>query len=199
MKKIIFSTIIVILIFLTSIIKSSTKKVDIEIFDLKEDIRLLNEKYELVLLDHNYLSSPKKLDEYQKKYFENDLEPIDIRDISELSKIGDEKATLALKIYSYRIKKYLGAYLTLLPNLDTLIFTAGIGENSTLVREMILKDLNHLGIHLDQEKNENVKRGEIQEIQKIQKNNKEKSSPKILVVPTDEEKEIASQTKSILC
>ena len=119
----------------------------------------------------------------------------DIRDISELSKIGDEKATLALKIYSYRIKKYLGAYLTLLPKLDTLIFTAGIGENSTLVRSMILKDLHHLGIHLDQEKNENVKRGIIQE---IQADDKEQKITKILVVPTDEEKEIASQTKAIL-
>ena len=85
MKKIIFSITIVILIFLTSIIKNSTKKVDIEIFDLKEDIRLLTEKYELVLLDHNYLSSPKKLNEYQKKYFENDLIPIDIEDISEIN------------------------------------------------------------------------------------------------------------------
>ena len=84
MKKIIFSTTIVILIFLTSIIKNSTKKVDTEIFDLKEDIRLLNEKYELVLLDHNYLSSPKKLNEYQKKYFENDLIPTDIVDIGKI-------------------------------------------------------------------------------------------------------------------
>ena len=84
MKKIIFSIIIVILIFLTSIIKNSTKKVDIEIFDLKEDIRLLNEKYELVLLDHNYLSSPKKLNEYQKKYFENDLIPTDILDFRKI-------------------------------------------------------------------------------------------------------------------
>ena len=85
MKKIIFSITIVILIFLTSIIKSSTKKVDIEIFDLKEDIRLLNEKHELVLLDHNYLSSPKKLNEYQKKYFENDLIPKKIQNILELN------------------------------------------------------------------------------------------------------------------
>ena len=84
MKKIIFSIIIVILIFLTSIIKNSTKKVDIEIFNLKEDIRLLNEKYELVLLDHNYLSSPKKLNEYQKKYFENDLIPTDIVDVGKI-------------------------------------------------------------------------------------------------------------------
>ena len=81
MKKIIFSITIIILIFLTSIIKNSTKNVVIEIFNLKEDIRLLNEKHELVLLDHNYLTSPKKLNEYQKKYFENDLIPADIIDV----------------------------------------------------------------------------------------------------------------------
>ena len=90
MKKIIFSITIVILIFLTSIIKSSTKKVDIEIFDLNEDIRLLNEKYELVLLDHNYLSSPKKLNEYQKKYFENDLIPTDIVDFGKIDFTNNE-------------------------------------------------------------------------------------------------------------
>ena len=84
MKKIIFSILIIVLIFLTSIIKNSTKDIDAKIFNINEDIKLLKEKYELVLLDHNYLSSPKKLNEYQKKYFENDLEPIDIRDISEI-------------------------------------------------------------------------------------------------------------------
>ena len=84
MKKIIFSILIVILIFFTSIIKNSTKDIDSKIFNIKEDIRLLKEKYELALLDHNYLSSPKKLNEYQKKYFENELVPIDIRDISKI-------------------------------------------------------------------------------------------------------------------
>ena len=84
MKKIVFTSIIIVLIFLTSIIKNSTKKIDVKIFDLNEDIRLLNEKYELVLLDHNYLSSPKKLNEYQKKYFENDLIPTDITNIGEI-------------------------------------------------------------------------------------------------------------------
>ena len=84
MKKIIFSILIIVLIFFTTIIKNSTKDIDVKIFNIKEDIRVLKEKYELVLLDHNYLSSPKKLNEYQKKYFENDLEPIDIRDISEI-------------------------------------------------------------------------------------------------------------------
>ena len=81
MKKIIFSIFIIFLIFFTSIIKNSTKDIDAKIFNIKENIRLLKEKYELVLLDHNYLSSPKKLNEYQKKYFENDLIPTDIEKI----------------------------------------------------------------------------------------------------------------------
>ena len=85
MKKVIFSTVIIILIFFTSIIKNSTKKIDVKIFNLNEDIRLLQEKYELVLLDHNYLTSPKKLDEYQKKFFENDLIPTDITEIGEIN------------------------------------------------------------------------------------------------------------------
>ena len=90
MKKIIFSILIIILIFFTSIIKNSTKNIDVKIFNLKEEIRLLNEKYELVLLDHNFLSSPKKLNEYQKKYFENDLMPTDIVNIGEIDFINDE-------------------------------------------------------------------------------------------------------------
>jgi len=90
MKKIIFSILIIALIFLTSIIKNSTKKIDVKIFDLKEDIRLLNEKYELVLLDYNFLSSPKKLNEYQKIYFENDLMPKDITGISEIDFSNNE-------------------------------------------------------------------------------------------------------------
>ena len=83
--RIIFSILIIILIFFTSIIKNSTKNIDAQIFNLKEDIRLLKEKYELVLLDHNFLSSPKKLDEYQKKYFENDLIPTNIKNIKEIN------------------------------------------------------------------------------------------------------------------
>ena len=84
MKKIIFSTLIIVLIFFTTIIKNSTKDIDVKIFNIKEDIRVLKEKYELVLLDHNYLSSPKKLNEYQKKYFENDLIPTDITDFGKI-------------------------------------------------------------------------------------------------------------------
>ena len=84
MRKIILSIVLVFLIFFTSIIKNSTKNIDAEIFNLNEDLRLLQEKYDLVLLDHNFLSSPKKLNEYQKKYFENDLIPKDIIKIGEI-------------------------------------------------------------------------------------------------------------------
>ena len=90
MKKIIFSILIIVLIFFTSIIKNSTKKIDVKIFDIKEELRLLNEKYELVLLDHNFLSSPKKLSEYQKIYFENDLIPIEISEIGEIDFSNNE-------------------------------------------------------------------------------------------------------------
>ena len=102
MKKIIFSILIIFLIFLTSIIKNSTKKIDAKIFNLKEDIRLLNEKYELVLLDYNFLSSPKKLNEYQKKYFEDDLIPLNIRNIFELDIINGE---ISLKKIGNKIER----------------------------------------------------------------------------------------------
>jgi len=100
MKKTIFSLIIIFLIFFTSIIKKSTKDIDAKIFNIKEELRLLKEKYELVLLDHNYLSSPKKLNEYQKKYFENELVPIDITDISEIYFNGNEVLVKKLEVLS---------------------------------------------------------------------------------------------------
>ena len=96
MKKLIFSSLIIFLIFFTSIIKNSTKKIDNKIFNLKEDIRLLSEKYELVLLDYNFLSSPKKLDEYQNKYFEDDLVPLNIQNLFEIN--IDDKEIILKKI-----------------------------------------------------------------------------------------------------
>ena len=84
MKKILSIIPIIILIILTTFTKNSTKKIDKKIFDIKEDIRWLSEKYELVLLDHNFLSSPSRLLEYQKNFFENELEPIDIKNISKI-------------------------------------------------------------------------------------------------------------------
>jgi hypothetical protein len=84
MKQILSIIPIIILIILTTFTKNSTKKLDKEIFDIKENLRLLSKKYELVLLDYNYLSSPSRLLEYQKNFFENELKPIDIKNISKI-------------------------------------------------------------------------------------------------------------------
>ena len=84
MKKFVASIPIVILIILTTFTKSSTKKIDKEIFEAQEELKFLNEKYELILLDHNFLSSPSKLFEYQYKFFENELLPTDITNISQI-------------------------------------------------------------------------------------------------------------------
>ena len=84
MKRITLIFSIIILILATTLTKNSTKKIDKKIFNLKEDIRLLTNQYELVLLDHNFLSSPGRLFEYQKKFFENELGPIDIQNVNQL-------------------------------------------------------------------------------------------------------------------
>ena len=84
MKKISIIFIIFILVISTVVTKNSSKKIDSQIFNLKEDLRILNDKYELVLLDYNFLSSPKKLLEYQKNFFENDLIPSDIENFKKI-------------------------------------------------------------------------------------------------------------------
>ncbi len=101
MKQILSIIPIIILIILTTFTKNSTKKLDKEIFDIKENLRLLSEKYELVLLDYNYLSSPSRLLEYQKNFFENELKPIDIKNISKIEFKDQEILTNGL------IDKYL--------------------------------------------------------------------------------------------
>ena len=78
MKKILIIFSILFLIIATTITKNSTNKLDKKIFEVKENLRLLNDKYELVLLEYNYLTSPEKLMEYQNLYFENELIPTDI-------------------------------------------------------------------------------------------------------------------------
>ena len=82
MKKLFFFIPVIFLIFATTITKNSTKKLDQKIFELKENIRVLQEKYELVMLEYNYLTSPKKLMEYQKKYFDNELFEADIQSLN---------------------------------------------------------------------------------------------------------------------
>ena len=84
MKRIVLIFSILVLILVTTATKHSTKKIDKEIFNLKEDIRFLTDQYELVLLDNNYLSSPKKLFEYQLKFFENELVPVVIQNLNQI-------------------------------------------------------------------------------------------------------------------
>ena len=86
MKKIILILSILFLIVVTTFTKNSTKKLDKQIFNIKENIHVLKDKYELVLLDYNFLTTPKKLLEYQSKYFETDLIPLDITQIKEIKK-----------------------------------------------------------------------------------------------------------------
>ena len=82
MKKIYFFIPVIFLIFATTITKNSTKQLDRKIFETKENIRVLKDKYELEMLEYNYLTSPKKLFGYQQKYFENELFEADIENLN---------------------------------------------------------------------------------------------------------------------
>tara|TARA_X000000368_G_C22876108_1_gene643125 strand:+ start:239 stop:550 length:312 start_codon:yes stop_codon:yes gene_type:complete len=81
---------IFLLILVTTITKNSTKKLEDKIFLAKEDIKVLREKYELVLLDYNFLTSPKRLLKYKSKYFQNDLESVDINTVKKISEKNNE-------------------------------------------------------------------------------------------------------------
>jgi len=115
----------------------------------------------------------------------------DMREIEELATAGNEQARLALDMYCYRLKKYIGSYTAVLGRVDALVFTAGIGENSDIVRERACSGLSSLGIFLDKQKNKEHAPG-LFEIQT------ENSPVKILVIPTNEELEIAEQTVSCI-
>ena len=117
----------------------------------------------------------------------------DLRDIIEASKNGDDRATSAINVLVYRIKKYIGAYSAILNGLDCLVFTAGIGENSSLIRELVCTDMEYLGIALDHKKNTNS-----QNDSEGVFISKDDSKVKVLVVPTNEELTIARETKKLL-
>ena len=114
----------------------------------------------------------------------------DMRDIENAIAEGNERATLALKMYEYRITKYIGAYTAALGGADIIVFTGGVGENQTVTRERICKQLEFLGIDFDSEKNKT--RGEEIEI------TKPGSKIRVVVIPTDEEYMIACDTAEII-
>lgn len=115
----------------------------------------------------------------------------DMREIIRLAGSGDEHAQLAIDMYCYRIRKYIGSYFAVLGSVDALVFTGGIGENAELIRKLCCEDLDLLGIVLDNQKNKGCS-PELSEIQG------EKSSVRILVIPTNEELEIARQTYELI-
>lgn len=115
----------------------------------------------------------------------------DLREIVSRYEKGDLEAQLAIHMYVYRIRKYIGAYAVAVGRLDAIIFTAGVGENSAFIREKVCADLDILGVKLDRDKNKNVT-DKISEFQTSQ------SQVKLLVVPTNEELEIALQAEKLV-
>ncbi len=114
----------------------------------------------------------------------------DMREIEEAANKGHSNAQLALNLYSYRLKKYIGAYTVAMGGLDALVFTGGIGENSAKIRELTCDGLDILGVNLDKHKNNST--NDESEISKTE------SKVKLFVIPTNEELVIAEDTQRIV-
>ena len=115
----------------------------------------------------------------------------DLREIQAEAEQGNEECILALQMNAYRIKKYIGAYVAAMNGLDALIFTAGIGENSSLIRKMVCEEMEYFGIGIDLGKNESRSK----EVRYIDSGD---LPVRILVIPTNEELQIARETYSII-
>jgi len=111
----------------------------------------------------------------------------DVRDLLESVRRGDPRARRALDVYCHRLKHYVGAYFALLGRVDAIAFTAGVGENASEIRERTLTGLEHMGIRIDRERNDASEQG----IRRISADDAEVA---VLVIPTNEELEIARQT-----
>ena len=115
----------------------------------------------------------------------------DMRDLEAAVEKGDERAIMTLDVYNYRIKKYIGAYAAAMNGCDILVWTGGVGENQWTTRYAVCKDMEYMGMKIDQAKNEGM-RGQEMVISTPD------SKVTIIVVPTDEEYMIASDTMDIL-
>ncbi|MBF0303968.1 MAG: acetate kinase, partial [Desulfamplus sp.] len=118
----------------------------------------------------------------------------DMRDIHAAADSGNERAKLALEMFAYQVKKYIGAYFAVLGHVDGIVFTAGIGENDKAIREMICSNLIGLGIVLDLKKN-----SEILSEPKARAIHSDNSNVEIWVVPTNEELQIAREVVNVMC
>ena len=108
-----------------------------------------------------------------------------MREVEQAAEAGDAAATLALEVYAHRIRAYIGAYAAQLGGLDALVFTAGVGEHGVAMRARVLRGLEFLGLTLDPHRNAGVRDASI---------SVDDAAASILVVPTNEELEIARQT-----
>ena len=115
----------------------------------------------------------------------------DMREIEAAIEDGDKKAILTMNVYNYRIKKYIGAYAAALGGLDLLIFTGGVGENQWSTRTAVCREMEFMGIKLDEAKNDHMRGQEMI-------NRTPDSKVTVMVVPTDEELTIAKDTLEIL-
>lgn len=115
----------------------------------------------------------------------------DMREIEEAAESGNKRAEVALKMYDYRIKKYIGSYAAAMNGVDAIVFTGGVGENADTTRRGVLEEMDYLGVKLDPKKNDGL-RGKEQVI------TTDDSKVKAIVVPTNEELVIASDTFEIL-
>lgn len=116
----------------------------------------------------------------------------DLRDVEEGHMQGDRRCTAALESYAYRLKKYIGAYAAVLGGVDAIVFTAGVGENSPIIREMVLANMGYLGVTLDLQANQATWRG-------VEGAISTPDSPvTVLVVPTNEERIIIEDAVALL-
>ena len=116
----------------------------------------------------------------------------DFRDLTSAAENGNERAQLALDVFAYSCKKYVGAYAAAMNGVDCIVFTAGVGENTACVRSAICENMQYLGLEIDPEKNEEKNNGAIRDI--TGKNSK----VKVLIIPTNEELVIARETVELL-
>jgi len=116
----------------------------------------------------------------------------DFRDLVAAEDGGNARAKLAIDLFSYRVKKYVGAYAAAMGGLDCVVFTAGVGENTVKVRERVCEGLEFLGIRFDKKRNKDFKRGQIWEI------SADDSKVKVLIIPTNEELVIARETAKLV-
>jgi acetate kinase len=114
----------------------------------------------------------------------------DMRDVENAADKGNKRAQLALAIFCYRIRKYIGAYIAAMGGLDAIVFTGGIGENSTTIRARVCDGMDFFGIELDSDKNDKLKGpADI---------SKDGSKVRILLIPTNEERVIARETVQVV-